>query len=107
AEVAVGELLPRHECRLGIAERVGGPAETEQRLARLQALEANAFEVGPRFLGAAFGERREAEGQVGAIAQAAVLLGGRRLLANVVEQLRAALRLARPEQRDAEVVANV
>src|SRR5204863_9100515 len=52
-------------------------------------------------------EGREAEREVGAVAQAPVLLVRRRLLADVVEQLRAALRLARPEQRDAEVVANV
>src|SRR5205814_10353303 len=47
------------------------------------------------------------EGDVGAVAQASVLLGRRGLLADLVEQLRAALRLARSQQRDAEVVANV
>ncbi len=107
AEFALGELLPRHERELRIAEPVGGPAEAEQRLARLQALETDALEVHARVLGSALGERREAERDVGAVAQAPVFLGRRRILAELVEQLAAALGLARPEQGDAEVVANV
>ena len=111
ADVAAGELEPGHERELGILERIGGPAEAEQRLVRLQALQPHPLEVAARRLRVAFGQRGEAEGDVGAVAQGAELLVLGRHAADVVEDRHAAGDAARRavelEQGDAEVVAGV
>ena len=111
ADVALGQLEPGHEGELLVLQRIGGPAEAEQRLVRLQALQAHPLEVAARQPRVAFGQRGEAERDVGAVAQAAELLVLGRHAADVVEDRHAAgdaaRRAAQLEQGDAEVVAGI
>ena len=98
---------PRHQRLLRVLQFGGGPAVAEQRLVGLQAVQAHPFEKAARLLGLLLRQRRKAQGQVGAVAQATLFFVARGGAADLVEQRAALGRIAALDQRDAEIEARV
>ena len=105
AGVAAGQFGPGHQRHAGLFLCRRGPAETEQGLVGVQAVQAHALEQAAGILGTLVLQRGHAQGQVGAVAQAALFFVVGRRAADLVEQGHAAGAVAALDQGHAEVEA--
>ena len=105
AGVAAGQFAPRDQRQARLFARRRGPAESEQGLVGVQAVEAHALEQAAGVVGAFVLQRGDAEREVGAVAQAALLFVAGRRAADFVEQGGAAGHVAALDQGHTEVEA--
>ena len=105
AGIAARQFSPGHQSQTRLLLCRRGPAETEQGLVGVQAVQTHALEQAARILGPLVLQRGHTQSEVGAVAQAALFFVGGRCAADLVEYGGAPGACAALDQGHAEIEA--